>query len=612
MEQFNQSKQTAWKVENVEYHKSNQDENVPVVRGRRPKERMSFMEKLNRISKRVWSLLLTIFLLGLLILIIVLVSVTLKGDNYTESAPTVLTHTGPVRGRRVVATDSTLVLEFQYIPYAVSPVGEKRWKHSSLLEEPWSGTHQAKGHIKCVQGSHLPPQGQEDCLHLSVRTPSLTDQTGGDGLPVIVWIHGGGLSYGYADDSGYSADADFTANVNAVTVNINYRLDLLGFLSVPQIWEDGQNYGNFGIHDAIVALQWVKKNIRNFGGDPSRVTIMGESSGGTIVLALVAAPKANGLFDRAVALSPVGLWKSTYLDAHARRSDFLQDVHCDGESATSDTRACLKSADVELLIKSSNKANRGWGFYDFPMSEGILGESMDYNVKEPTVLPYFPQDIPNQIGNRQNVQLLIGNTAQEVAYWHIVYGKNKLTSWKEAEDLLRVRLTKFLNQEDTDLLESIKHMYHFGKDSDNWWPQMFWDTLVTDIRATCPLNSLSDLMNTSPYLDVHRLYIEHRPSTTLSGGERWGSWHGWDTEAMFGFKYLQGDKYTEVAPHDKELETALTTLVRQVAHRNFTAHKKHIYLRNRSPWIEESDEMPRSSYCEFLERSGFEGWGWQN
>ena len=576
----------------------------------------SLIDKLKGVSGRVRFLLLVILLIGLVVLIAVIVSVTFQQqDDKAENVPVVLTHTGRVQGRKVTLAGEVEVSEFLYIPYAVPPVGERRWTHSTLIQEPWSDTYLAggDGDIKCVQGPNIPPQGQENCLCLSVRTPHLPDISKADdtGLPVIVWIHGGSLTNGFAEDKGYSADADFTAEVNAVTVNINYRLDLLGFLSVPEIWEDGENYGNFGINDAVVALQWVNKNIKNFGGDGSQVTIIGESSGGTIVLALVATLKADGLFNKAIALSPVSNWKTNYTDAHKRRPEFLKDVQCDNMDKIEQTRVCLKSVDVELVIKSSTTANRGWGFYDFPMSQGIMGESMDFNIMEPTILPFFPQDIPEQKGKRHPVQLIVANTAQETANNQMFYDQNRLTSWPEAHQLLKTRLANFLKREDNELLEAIKESYNFSRDSANWWPQMFWDTLLTDIRATCPLNRLSKRMSTSPHLRVNRLYIEHRPSSTLSSGRRWGAWHGWDTEAMFGFKYFKGTEYNQTTPHDWELSTAMRTLVRTVAHDNF-ASQDNLFLRNSSPWTEGKKEVPQMELCTFLDSNGFIGWGWQN
>ena len=570
---------------------------------------MSLMEKLKRIPRKVWMILL---LISTVIVIVVVTSVAAKMVA-GKGPPVVATHCGKVKGRIAESADGLEVSEFLYIPYSAAPVGERRWKHSSLMGdgECWEGVHPADKdkEIKCVQASYLPPRGQEDCLYLSVRTPDITSSR-----PVIVWIHGGSLAYGYGEDVGYSADSDFTAGVDSVTVNINYRLDLLGFTSHPAFWEDGQSYGNFGINDALIALQWVQKNIAAFGGDPERVTIMGESSGGTIVLALVTAPKAEGLFNKAISMSSAPLWKTTYQDAHKRSPDFLEHVNCDGLASNTEVVSCLKSTELELLINASTNASRGWGFYDFPMSLGEMGESMDYNVKEPFLLPQFPQDIPDQSNRSGRVELILSNTAQENAFWWIFYESNIVETWTAVEELLRGRLKTFLGEDNETLLSDIKERYRFGEDSDEWGPQKFWDTLTTDIRATCPMNKLAERLNTSPHLDVYRLYIDHGPSPVLANGARWGAFHGWDTEAMFGFKYYRGKYYNVTSKHDWELADQLRTLTKQFAKGETESWSATdtIYLNNDMPWRESKPDSPQHDFCAFWSTNGFDGWGWQN
>ena len=576
---------------------------------------MYLIKKLKQVPRKVWLIFILVLTMLLIVLVTILAANVLGGGG---GGPVVSTHCGKVRGRRNMSADGQEISEFLYIPYSGARVGERRWKHSSLIGggDCWSGVYPADRdrEIKCVQAYYTDPQvGQEDCLHLSVRTPNISSS----GLPVLVWIHGGSLSYGYAEEVGYSADTDFTAAVKSVTVNINYRLDLLGFTSHPALWEDGESYGNFGINDALTALQWVQTNIAAFGGDPRQVTIMGESSGGTIVLALVTAPKAQGLFQRAVSMSSAPLWKSSYEDAHMRRPDFLKHVNCDGLSSNAEVASCLKSADLELLINAGTTANRGWGFYDFPLSDGELGESMDYNVKEPFLLPYLPQDIPDQKDRSGEVELILSNTAQENGFWWIFYDNNRVLNWTAAEELLRSRLDKFLGDKKQNLetlLSEIKIRYNFGVNTEGWSPQKFWDTLTTDIRATCPMNELAERLNTSPHLRVHRLYIEHRVSSAMDKGAGWGAWHGWDTEAMFGFKYYRGKHYNVTAKHDWELRDQLIALTKQILKGETKRWSPNdtIYLMNETPWRESRTARPQSDLCEFWRDSGLSGWGWQN
>jgi carboxylesterase type B len=154
----------------------------------------------------------------------------------------------------------------------------------------------------CVQPGIV---GSEDCLSLNLWTPFLpsSNTTPKKKLKaVMLWIFGGGFYEGTASDPG-SDGTNLASRGDVVVVNVNYRLGNLGFLAL----DDGITNGNYGLQDIITALQWVSTNIEAFGGDPSRVTIFGESSGAAGVRALLASPKTKGLFSGAIMEStPVG------------------------------------------------------------------------------------------------------------------------------------------------------------------------------------------------------------------------------------------------------------------------------------------------------------------
>ena len=168
----------------------------------------------------------------------------------------VRTANGAVRG--VVGDDYRL---FQGIPFAKPPVGELRWR-SPQRPDSWAGVRDAtqQGN-RCAQ---LPPGGSEDCLYLNVTTPRTKGHK-----PVVVWLHGGGLSFGSAND--FDARR-FTRLGDVVVVSPNYRLSVFGFLGHRGL----PGSGGFGLEDQQAALRWVRQNIASFGGDPRRVTIMGE------------------------------------------------------------------------------------------------------------------------------------------------------------------------------------------------------------------------------------------------------------------------------------------------------------------------------------------------
>lgn len=208
---------------------------------------------------------------------------------------------GPVKvtGGEIAGARVGRVQSYLGVPFAAPPVGELRWRAPQAVV-PWTGIRQARSFSPaCSQTvDWVPNPKSEDCLYLNVWTPEKAAK-----LPVIVWIHGGG----YFGGTGAQAGNDGTnlAKRGAVVVTVNYRLGVFGFFSHPELTAESPDRasGNQGILDQIAALRWVRDNIAAFGGDPERVTIMGESAGGISVALLVASPLAEGLFQRAVSES---------------------------------------------------------------------------------------------------------------------------------------------------------------------------------------------------------------------------------------------------------------------------------------------------------------------
>lgn len=196
---------------------------------------------------------------------------------------------------------------FKGIPYAAPPVGELRWRPPQPAKA-WTGTRDAsKFADSCPQpyvknlstGLALP--GNEDCLHLNVFTPIQSAKN----LPVMVWIHGGGMLVDGARDAQFTP-INLIKN-GVIVVTFDYRLGSLGFFASKELIEEakakGEPVGNYGTMDQIAVLKWVKKNIAAFGGDPNNVTIFGESAGGRSVTWLMVSDAARGLFHRAIAES---------------------------------------------------------------------------------------------------------------------------------------------------------------------------------------------------------------------------------------------------------------------------------------------------------------------
>jgi para-nitrobenzyl esterase len=198
------------------------------------------------------------------------------------------------------------VTVYRGVPFAAPPVGELRWRAPQPVV-PWTGTRIAgRASPTCLQRGFYPEDAppepmSEDCLHLNVWVPAGTAPTAK--LPVMFWIHGGGLSMGSGSTPLYTGDV--LARHGVIVVTANYRLGALGFLAHPELArESAENVsGNYGLLDQIAALRWVRRNIAGFGGDPGNVTVFGQSSGAIAISALSTSPLARGLFHRVIAQS---------------------------------------------------------------------------------------------------------------------------------------------------------------------------------------------------------------------------------------------------------------------------------------------------------------------
>jgi para-nitrobenzyl esterase len=259
-------------------------------------------------------------------------------------APVVTTTDGAVRGTAGSAGDAFLGL-----PYAAPPTGNLRWRPPQPPAH-WRGVRDATSFApSCPQnpsGNPFLPPGlmSEDCLYLNVYTPAPRSSDAG-GRPVLVWIHGGGLT----QDGGRNYDPATLAADGVVVVTINYRLGALGFLAHPALAaRPGGPAGNYGLMDQQAALRWVQANIRRFGGNPHNVTIAGESAGGLSVLAQMVSPGARGLFQKAIIQSGAfALNQQPLAAAETAGEAFAAKAGCPDQTA-----ACLRNLPVADLLSS--------------------------------------------------------------------------------------------------------------------------------------------------------------------------------------------------------------------------------------------------------------------
>jgi para-nitrobenzyl esterase len=218
------------------------------------------------------------------------------------TGPVVRAPAGAVRGQSEAG-----LRVFRGIPYALPPVGARRWRPPSPMPQ-WGGIRDADSFgPACVQPqreslsniySNHPMPMSEDCLTLNIWAPTEARRA-----PVIVWIHGGALWSGANREALY--DGARMAERGVIVVSINYRLGVLGWLAHPGLSAESPQRvsGNYGLLDQIAALRWVQRNIGAFGGDPNNVTVAGESAGALSILYLMASPQARGLFGKAIAQS---------------------------------------------------------------------------------------------------------------------------------------------------------------------------------------------------------------------------------------------------------------------------------------------------------------------
>lgn len=274
-----------------------------------------------------------------------------------------------VTGGQVEGTVEDGLAVYRGIPFAAPPVGDLRWKAPQPLQTTWQGVrkadHWAPG---CMHSTNnLPPGGlSEDCLYLNVWTPAKSAQ---DHIPVLVWIYGGGFNGGATSYGLYTGEK--LARRGVVVVSIAYRVGPLGFLAHPELSAETPQHvsGNYGLLDMVAGLKWIQNNIATFGGDPTRVTIFGESAGGIAVSMLCASPLAKGLFQGAISESggsfgPLSKNPSpgenmrTLADAEASGAEFAKAA---GAASTKELRAL---APEKILETAGKRHGIAWPIVD--------------------------------------------------------------------------------------------------------------------------------------------------------------------------------------------------------------------------------------------------------
>lgn len=421
-------------------------------------------------------------------------------DGPAGPAPVVATVSGKVQGKVAGGVEAYLG-----IPFAAAPTGDGRWR-APREAAAWPDIRQATQYgPACPQlGSIDSPRTEdEDCLIVNVQRPIGTRADAR--LPVYVYVYGGGLTGGSANNE----DLDALVRQNGIVgVTMNYRLGALGFLAHPALADQAGQSGNYGLMDQQAALRWVKANIAAFGGDPARVTIGGESAGGRAVLAHLVSPGSRGLFAQAIVQSASD---STVprKDAEATGVDFARELGCAGEGA--EAAACLRAKPVAALIEHKAPSRFLTG-----------GTEILPQAPYPTLMSGTPDPVP----------VLIGGQRDE---W-----RGLMTEWptRSVPEYTRDQYLKFVRDQFGDKEAGVLAVYPWPDD-----PTRYTGTnLVAKIRSesgglpvvgSCSTQKLADaLASRAP---TYRYEFAHSQGPGWFGipGYVWGAGHATELAYLF-------------------------------------------------------------------------------
>jgi para-nitrobenzyl esterase len=388
---------------------------------------------------------------------------------------------------------------FLGIPYAAPPVGDKRWRAPQPAES-WKDVLEAKAfgaYCAAAKSTNGPRSEAEDCLFINVWRPA--DVSADARLPVYVFIHGGGFINGSSNQADMTEIVEMTG---VIGVSFNYRLGALGFFSHPDVSKDS---GDFGLMDQQAALRWVHENIAAFGGDPTRVTIGGESAGAFSVCVHLTAPGSAGLFAQAMMQS--GSCISIALAKAQKNANEIADaVGCNGPKAAD----CLRAVPVGKLI-------------DVPYPGGFATPTDGTSL-----LPVAPRAAVAD-GSFARVAMVIGANRDE--------GRTFMQSsigWQEAD------YAKWINGTFGEKADKVLAQYPWPKDADKYTGAYLAAAVVNSdsghlagIGGCASLKLTQDFAKNAP---VYAYEFGHRTGPGLTrehGAYEWGAGHAAELAYLF-------------------------------------------------------------------------------
>ncbi|XP_045188833.2 para-nitrobenzyl esterase-like [Mercenaria mercenaria] len=513
-----------------------------------------------------------------------------------RQGPVVNTTCGPIEGLSQNGAHG-----FRGIPYALPPVGKLRWQPPKKLNMAdgtcWNGTLSAKKYANfCYQyETDTTFYGSEDCLYMNVFTPTLDKAAK---LPVMVWVHGGAYSAGSGNDDNYFADEKMSGETNVVYVNHNYRLHTFGFMAL-QILADvspTNTSGNYAFMDTLVVLEWVRDNIQNFGGDPSQVTLYGQSAGATHVLALMASPLSKGLFHKGWMASGSPRYDKLAKDAYQDNLVYLKNTKC----STVDCLLALTSQEATEAVPWDDFPN--WDMYDqydipkkLTRFDGSMAIVDGYVVPEPPFEAFasgFKMDIP----------FLVGSAGQEMDG---ATPPSDMGTWSKSnyERFVHQQLDTF----STYIADMTLIMYPAKLSA-----RYQWASMVSDIRVNCGNNLLALMAAKTFTSPVYRYVNTNRPSKPFGDGG--GSIYPFHTHDMYAFFGYLSSYLSPLSESDKKFEqnmkNEVISFVRH-GHPNTTAWRP--FPGSTGLISDTVTTIPEyhAAECEFLFANGFFPYSWR-
>jgi len=479
--------------------------------------------------------------------------------------PVVRVDTGNLRGQMRGG-----IAFFQGIPFAAPPVGNLRWREPQSVSA-WSGIRDAaKPGSSCLQDAAglnpfiaplaaeygvtytgQPVASSEDCLYLNVWVPDWPPKAApqAPALPVMVWLHGGSNRTGSGAQSTYDGGSLVAHGVILVTVN--YRLGVMGFLSNPELTGESPHHtsGNYGLLDQLAALEWVQRNIAQFGGDPGNVTLFGESAGSIDAGMILASPLTTGLFRRVILESgpPFGLGTPrTRTEAEAVGAAIAKAAPGNAASPLANLRKMPSNEVVKLAARVEKEQFKGFD-PSAPILDGWL-------------LPQAPAQI-FAAGSMQKADVMVGLNGRELSAFRIAGAAAQKQAAKQG---VKPEPGGSLSAVLDSLANTARPLYG------NWTSlAMSWyigealvrrdaaiDQAGNDMLMACPIGALGALMNSA---GQHAYVYEFDRSIPGKGQADLGAFHGLEVPFVFNAFDDPAWHWLPISDTDRELSNVMET-----------------------------------------------------